>query len=163
MIQVHEIKAFLFFLLRWHVVCFSLGVVNTTKGMAMTSVTMNNRPFNRFAGASFDFPAASGRGSSRVHQGISRLAQIEAKHPNLDQELVGAREMLESIKDSDTLGGLKWYEWLALPVLPLILSGNKQMIRDQRSEVAELERLVHERDGLRETYARPMDTFEAGS
>ncbi|MEC9465526.1 MAG: hypothetical protein VX834_07065, partial [Myxococcota bacterium] len=84
----------------------------------MTSVTMNNRPFNRFAGASFDFPAASSRGTSRVHQGISRLAQIEAKHPNLDQELVGAREMLESIKDSDTLGGLKWYEWLALPVLP---------------------------------------------
>ena len=88
------------------------------------------------------------------------MAAIEAKHPDLDAELASARETLESIKDSDTLSGLKWYEWLALPVLPLVLSGNKQMIREQKSDVAELERLVHERDRLRSMYAQPADTFE---
>ena len=126
----------------------------------MTAVTIGNRPFNRFAGSSFDFPPASGRGASPVHQGISRLAQIEAKHPQLDEDLAAARELLESIKDSDTLAGLKWYEWFALPVLPLVLSGNKQMIREQKAEVFELERLVEERNHLRETYVRPLDTFE---
>ena len=127
----------------------------------MTAVTMANRPFNHFVSSSFDFPPARNSGLSEVHRGISRLANIEAKYPDLDMDLVQARATFESIKDSDTLGGLKWYEWLALPVLPLVLSGNKQMIREQKAEIAGLERLVHERNSLRETYAQPADTFEA--
>ena len=127
----------------------------------MTAVTMGNRPFNHFVSSSFDFPSTRTSGLSGVHQGISRLANIEAKHPNLDADLAQARAMFESIKDSDTLGGLKWYEWLALPVLPLVLSGNKQMIREQKAEIASLERLVHERNSLRETYAQPADRYEA--
>ena len=126
----------------------------------MTAVTMGNRPFNRFVSAGFDFPVAGRPASSGVRQGLSRLAAIEAKHPDLDAELASARETLESIEDSDTLSGLKWYEWLALPVLPLVLSGNKQMIREQKSDVADLERLVQERDRLRALYAQPADTFE---
>ena len=126
----------------------------------MTAITMSNRPFENFANANLDFPAARPAGRSSVHQGMSRLAKIEAKHPNLDAELTDARATLEDIKDSDTLAGLKWYEWLALPVLPLVLSGNKQMIRQQKMLVGQLENLVQERDNLRAILGQPVDTFE---
>ena len=91
---------------------------------------------------------------------MSRLASIEAKHPTLDSDLIEARNTLEDIKDSDTLAGLKWYEWLALPVLPLVLSGNKQMIRQQKSLVASLEGLVEERNNLRSLLGASEDRFE---
>ena len=129
----------------------------------MTVAAMSNRPFDNFVSANLDFPTARPAGRSNVHHGLSRLAMIEAKHHNLDAELVDALSTLEDIKDSDTLAGLKWYEWLALPVLPLVLSGNKQMIRQQKTLVASLENLVEDRDNLRAILVPPADTFEVRS
>ena len=126
----------------------------------MTAIAMTNRPFNIFPSTSFGSAEGRDAGRTNPRQGMSRLATIESKHPNLDTELGEARQTLEEIKDSDTLGGLKWYEWLALPVLPLVLSGNKQMIREQKSLVASLEALSAERDDLRAVLGAPVDRFE---
>ncbi len=75
----------------------------------------------------------------------SLLAKIQAKYPKLDAKLAKEQAVLEDIKDSDTLEGLKWYEYICAP---FAIKSNKMMIRVQRDKVEELEKIVGHRDAI---------------
>ena len=122
----------------------SINKVRNTVSTSITTPTVSAAPARYYSVAQLE----------------SLLAKIESKYPKLDAKLAKERAILEDIKDSDTLAGLKWYEWLALPVFPLVLSANKQMLRQQKTLVASLENLVEERDNLRAILAPPADSFE---
>ncbi len=77
------------------------------------------------------------------------MAAINAKYPNLDNDLAQAQADVVSTAGSDSWSGLKWYEKAVFfippfgPLLGVMLMGsNKDMIRQAENKLEKLEGIV---------------------
>ena len=124
--------------------------MSTISALNNSNITSTNNNVSTYSAPAVAAPS--------VPKMLEAVAYIDRKHPDLVGEIAEAKATYEDIKDSDTWGGLKWYEY---PVAAFAIKSNKMMIRNQLNEIDKLENLLDTRNFLiQEINASRADRFE---